>query len=226
MKTTKLLLLAHVIGCLILIINTGCTKDPETRITTTPPPPPSPPPVLNTPPQVSAGANIGVFLPVDSAFLFGYATDAENNIDSYRWSQLSGPSQAIIQTPDSPKTKISKLTKGEYNFELTVIDKGNLSGKATVKVLVNDSSSAGTNMLILKVLEVTCWGPECTVVVDISNTNIYQNLPVKVSLRSVGSPVWVEIPQQNYRFSPNGDFFWFEWYGLDDRKKWEVMIVY
>src|SRR5829696_3203307 len=35
----------------------------------------------------------------------------------------------------------------------------------------------GNNTMIFKVLDVTCWGPECTVLVDTSNTNIYRNVP-------------------------------------------------
>ena len=213
-----------------LFIVAGCEKPPVTRpvptttepVSPTTPLPPLPPP--NTTPQVSAGDNMVVFLPVDSAFISGSVTDAENNIDRYRWSQLIGPNQAIIQTPDSLKTKISKLIKGEYSFKLTVTDNGNLNGEATANVLVIDP--AGTNTMILEVLDVTCWGPECTIAVDTSNTHIYRNLPIKVFLKSKDSSDWVVIPQQNYFFSSNGKYFWIEWYGLDDRKKWEVMVVY
>jgi hypothetical protein len=222
MRTTKLLLLAHVINGLILIVNSGCIKEkPTTRVIT-----PPPPTVVNTPPTVYAGVNIGVYLPVDSAFLSGSATDAENNIDSYKWRQLSGPGQAIIYTPDSLKTKISKLIKGEYSFELTVIDKGNLSEKASVKVFVYGSSRPAKDSAILKVLDVICWGPECTVLVDTSNTIIYRDVPIRVFLKSMDSAMWVEIPQQNYFFSSNREHFWIEWYGLDDTKEWEVKVVY
>ncbi len=203
------------IPLIILLVSMGCEKQSPGL--------PQTPPVVNEPPIVDAGASIRVFLPVDSAFLYGSATDTENNIDSRKWRQLSGPRQAIIQTPDLFKTKISQLIKGEYSFELTVIDKGGLMGKDTANIVVD---SLGTNIMIFKNLEAICWGPECTVVVDTSNTNIYRNLPIKVSLKLMDSAVWVEIPQKNYFFSSNGKYFWIEWYGLDDSKKWEVMIVY
>lgn len=98
------------IPVIILLVGIGCEKEFPTLA-----PPPhvviTSPPVVNTSPNVNAGANISVILPVDSTFLYGSATDAENNIDICRWRQLSGPNQAIIQTPDLFKTKISKLIK-------------------------------------------------------------------------------------------------------------------
>ena len=205
------------IPVIILFVIMGCEKElPRSA--------PSPAPGVNTPPVVITGADISVLLPIDTAFLYGSATDTENNIDSCRWSQLSGPGQAIIQTPESFKTKISNLIKGKYSFELTVTDKGGLRGKDTTHIDVIDTSV--TNNIILDVLEVICWGPECTIVVDTSNTHIYQNLLIKVFLKSMDSSLWVEIPQENYFFSPNGSSFYIEWYGLDDSKKWQVMIVY
>ena len=209
----------------ILFVGTGCKKSqPQPPIST--PQPPPPPTVINTPPSVSAGANIGLFLPLDSVILSGSATDSENNIDSSVWSQVSGPTQAIIHTPASFKTKISNLVEGEYNFQLAAVDTGNLSGNARVRVLVKDSTVTGTNILILEVVEVTCWGPECTILVDTSYTYIYRNAPIRAFIKPVDLSAWVEIPQQKYRFSSSGEDFWFEWYGLDDRKKYEVLIMY
>ena len=198
--------LKQLITVIILLLSWGCNKEG------------------NTPPRVEAGPNIHVFLPLDSAFLNGSTSDAENNIESCRWSQFSGPGLAIIPTPDSFKTKISNLLKGKYSFELRVTDKGGLVGKDTVHIDVIDTS--GTNILLFEALDLICWGPECSIVVDTSNTHIYQNLPIKVFLKSMDTSVWVEIPQENYFFSPNGSSFYIEWYGLDDSKKWQVMIVY
>jgi len=204
------------IPVIILLVSFGCEKESPGSLQT--------PPIVNEPPMVVAGASFRVFLPVDSAFLYGSATDTENNIDSCKWKQLSGPGQAIIQTPDLFKTKISKLIKGEYSFELTAIDTGGLIAKDTANIVVIDP--VANNTMIIKVLDVTCWGPECTVLVDTSNTNIYRKVPITVFLKSIDSSVWVEIPKQNYFFSSNGEYFWIEWYGLDDSKKWEVKIEY
>lgn len=79
-----------------------------------------------------------------------------------------------------------------------VIDKGGLIAKDTANIVVIDP--VANNTMIMKVLDVTCWGPECTVLVDTSNTNIYRNVPITVFLKSIDSSVWVEIPQQNYFF--------------------------
>lgn len=215
--------MAYSVAVVIVIVNIGCTKEKvDFGYTWSPPPPP--PPVLNTPPQVSAGDNIIVFLPVDSALLSGFATDAENNIDSYKWKQLSGPRQAIIQTPDLLKTKVSKLTKGEYSFELTVIDKGSMSVKDTTNIVVFDTT--GTNTMIFKNLEATCWGPECVLPVEISDINIFRSVPFKVFFKAMDTSVWMEVPPSQYVFASNWNGLLIELFGLDDTQKWEVMIVY
>ena len=204
---------------IVLFFSTGCEQERPAD-----PVQPPPPTVVNTPPAVYAGANISVFLPSDSAFLSGSATDAENNIATYRWSQLYGNSQALIQIPDLPKTKISKLLKGEYTFELTVIDKGNLSGKATVKVLVIDSLNTGANIKILKDLQAGCWGGECTLAID--SSFIPRNMPFKIFFKSEDTAVWTEV--HSYFFSSTDKWFWIQFGGgdMEESKKWNVMIMY
>ena len=208
------------IPMIILLFGSACEKNP-------PPSPPSlspplstlPPSVVNTPPTSYAGGNIGVFLPVDSASLSGLATDAENNIVSYKWRQLSGPSQAIIQTPDSLKTKISKLIKGEYSFELKVTDSGNLSGTDTTNIVVFDA--AGTNVLNFKGLYAGCWGGECLLSID--GALVPRDIPVRFFLKFEDASVWMEV----YPFySENRWFIQFGGGDLEESKNWEVKVVF
>jgi hypothetical protein len=217
MKMPKLLLLAQAIGCVGLIVYCGCSKESSTtRVTTSR----SPATVVNTPPKVSAGATIQMFLPVDSANLSGSAKDAENNISSYRWDQLSGPNQAMIQTPDSLQTKISGLIKGAYRFELTVIDKGGLNEKAGVQVLVFDTAN-GANKILFQNLKAGCWGGECLLGID--NSLIPLGIPIRVFIKSSDSVAWTEV----------WSYFWDVWFHIQfggdethEAKTWEVMIVY
>ena len=135
MKTTKLYLLIQLVGCIFLIIIAGCTKeDPATRVTTIQPPPP-PPSVINTPPQITAGANIQLVLPVDSCILTGTLV-AGSKIKSYLWEKTSGPVAYKIEHPDSLITKVHALQAGTYIFQLTVTDSSGLTGKASVAISV------------------------------------------------------------------------------------------
>lgn len=211
----------------IIFIITGCKKEPVIRqrpsVVQLPPPPPTD---VNTAPEVNAGDSIEVYLPADSAFLSGSAADAENNIISYSWRQLSGPSQASIQFPKLSKTKISRLVKGAYRFELTVTDSGNLSGKAAVHVLVIDTLYEGANKIIFRDLYAGCWGGECLLVMD--GSSIPQNIPLTVLFKSEDSITWMEVPKQLYNFSTTDKFFRIQFGGDEthEAKKWEVMIVY
>ena len=220
MKTTKLLLLAQLVGYL-LIINSGCTKENPATGVITPLPALPPPTIINTPPKVFTN-NIAVFLPVDSAFLSGCVTDAENNIDSYKWRQLTGLGQPIIQTPDSLNTEILKLTKGEYSFEFTVTDKGSLSGRDTTNIAVLDT--AGPNNMIFKNLYAGCWGGECLLVMD--GSSIPRNIPIKVFFKPEDTSTWIET--HAYFFTSTDKYFRVQFGGseMQETKNWEVMIMY
>lgn len=69
---------------------------------------------------------------------------------SYSWRQVSGPSQAVIVSPNDSVTQVNSLIQGEYQFELTVTDAGGLSDADTVKVTVLPAIS-----LPLKILRFT-----------------------------------------------------------------------
>jgi hypothetical protein len=198
----------------------------------------------NTPPEVSAGADTYVYVPADFITLSATATDAENNIDTYNWRQISGPTHEIIQTPDSYRNSttlfylntISRLKKGEYSFELTVTDIGGLSGKDSVNFIVFDAADVGTNQKIFKDLQWSCpwWG--CELSIENIFSHIPRNVPIKVKIRPAGSSIWIEVPHESIwttevnplpiygfgiweeRFYVYADYF--------DERKWDVMIVY
>jgi len=51
---------------------------------------------------------------------------------------VSGPSSVVITNPHSAVTTVSKLTIGQYIFQLTIRDKAGLESNATATVLVKD----------------------------------------------------------------------------------------
>jgi N-acetylneuraminic acid mutarotase len=64
------------------------------------------------------------------------STDPENNITSYAWTKISGPSSFHIANSNVTQTQITNLVQGVYQFELKVTDAGGLFAKDTVQITV------------------------------------------------------------------------------------------
>ena len=62
--------------------------------------------------------------------------DSVCGVVKYEWRQVSGPSQADLRTRNASITNATKLTVGEYRFELTVTDEDMVVTKDQVKVTV------------------------------------------------------------------------------------------
>ena len=89
------------------------------------------------PPVANAGADQVIILPINTVSLNGSATDPDNNIRSYQWTKVAGPSSCKIVSPKSAQTQVTDLVEGTYRFELKVTDKTNLFDRDTVQVTVN-----------------------------------------------------------------------------------------
>lgn len=95
---------------------------------------------VNHPPVAVAGNDTTLVLPKNSILLNGSNSwDPDNNITSYAWQKLSGPSSATISDPTLVKFQIDNMTQGVYSFELTVTDAGGLSDKDTIQITINAS---------------------------------------------------------------------------------------
>ena len=87
----------------------------------------------NRPPIANAGPDKVV---ADSLTLDGSASsDPDNNIASYQWTKISGPS-SLVSNPNAVRTLVSNLDSGFYFFELKVTDAGGLFSKDTVQISV------------------------------------------------------------------------------------------
>ena len=109
----------------------------------------------NRPPVANASADQAITLPTNSVNLNGNgSSDPDNNIVSYLWTKITGPSSFLIEHPDSLSTKVSNLQIGVYQFELTVTDGMGMYGKDTIKVTVNTAptiapkANAGPDKLV------------------------------------------------------------------------------
>jgi hypothetical protein len=134
-------------------------------------PPTQPPPVVNNPsnrpPQANAGIDTSTTLPGNTVILDGSATDPDNNISTYRWTKVDGPSTFSIVNANSLTTQAANLVEGVYHFELKVTDAGGLFARDTVKVTVNPDLSmsiewqkalGGTRTDIANFIEITADG--------------------------------------------------------------------
>lgn len=92
----------------------------------------------NEPPVAVAGPDQTIALPKDSVFLDGSSSsDPDGKIVRWQWTKITGPVSSVIAAPSSPKTTVSKLSAGTYQFELKVTDDGGLSASDTVSVVVD-----------------------------------------------------------------------------------------
>ncbi len=85
--------------------------------------------IINNAPIANAGRDQTITLPKDSTTLAGTGIDADGNIQTFYWRQISGPSISAIAAADSATTDVQNLVAGTYKFELVVTD--NLGAKST-----------------------------------------------------------------------------------------------
>jgi len=107
-------------------------------------------------PTANAGANQTITLPLDSVSVDGGGSIAPSGtIVNFTWSQISGPSTAIIVSPHSVITQIDDLVQGVYVFGLTVTDNHGNTGSGTITITVNAAvhvppvANAGTSATIM-----------------------------------------------------------------------------
>ena len=93
--------------------------------------------LTNHPPVACAGSDRTITLPTDTVTLDGScSTDPDNNIISYPWTKISGPSSFNIANANAVQTQVTNLVQGVYQFELKVTDAGGLFDRDTIQVTV------------------------------------------------------------------------------------------
>jgi len=91
----------------------------------------------NKAPFAKAGEDTTIYVPANTVILNGTASfDADGVITSAKWTQVEGPREAVLSTPNSVATNASGLYTGTYLFELMVIDNKGAIGKDTIRVSV------------------------------------------------------------------------------------------
>ena len=94
----------------------------------------------NQPPIANAGSDLSISLPIDSIVLDGSASsDPDNDLISYGWTKISGPSSFSIANSNIAKPQVNNLVSGTYQFELKVTDPYGLFAIDTVQITVNNA---------------------------------------------------------------------------------------
>jgi alpha-tubulin suppressor-like RCC1 family protein len=99
----------------------------------------------------NAGQDTVVALPASSAVLNGTgSTDQGGIIESYQWTQVSGPAVSQMQSPSLAVCPVDGLKAGTYVFLLTVTDnQGNTAtDSVTVSVISNERSNTSDQVLL------------------------------------------------------------------------------
>lgn len=107
---------------------------PTHTVSGTTPIPTEPPP--NLPPDVNAGNDITITLPVNGVVLIGNAKDPDGSILSVAWTQVSGPNTANIALPTQQTTSVTGLIEGSYTFQFEAYDNSGVKKMDTVVVTV------------------------------------------------------------------------------------------
>lgn len=100
--------------------------------------------VGNTPPLVVISLSSSIILPSNFVTLNGTITGGSGIVVLTQWTQISGPSTAVITSSGTPTTVAKGLIAGVYTFRLSATDSNNNSGSATVTVTVNSSLTVPT----------------------------------------------------------------------------------
>lgn len=95
----------------------------------------------NQPPVVNAGSDVIEYLPTNSAVCSGSASDPDGSIQSYAWTQVSGPSSASLTNKYTKALTASNLVAGTYTFRLKATDDKGAYANDDVKVVINSTTS-------------------------------------------------------------------------------------
>lgn len=109
---------------------------------------------VNQSPTASAGLDINITLPNNTATLSGTGSDPDGSIASYQWTKIAGPSQYLIVAPNQAQTTVNNLIQGIYKFEFKITDNSGAIDRDTIQVTVNAAinqaplANAGANIII------------------------------------------------------------------------------
>jgi hypothetical protein len=98
-----------------------------------------------SPPVANAGPDQTIILTTNTVTLNGSAsTDPNNDITTYLWTKISGPSSFAISNANAVQTQVTNLIEGVYQFELKVTDARGLINKDMVQITALPTGGANS----------------------------------------------------------------------------------
>lgn len=92
--------------------------------------------LINRLPVVNAGNDQSLSVGTTTVSLTGTASDVDGDTLTFNWSQVSGPSTAVIVSPSAIATNITGLVEGVYVFRLSVSDSINTTVTDDVQITI------------------------------------------------------------------------------------------
>jgi predicted esterase len=104
----------------------------------------------NTPPYANAGADLTIATRQQPLHVYGEFFDSDGEVATVRWTKVSGPAVTMAET-DSRFLKLTDLTPGQFEFELTVTDDdgARTSDRVRITIVANNSVSPAVTGLTL-----------------------------------------------------------------------------
>ena len=151
--------------------------------------------LVNDPPMAKAGFDQTIVFPENAVVLDGSnSSDPNNNISSYQWTSVSGPSGFKFEDARAAKTRISNLNMGIYQFVLKVTDREGLFSKDTVKISVLDGKPQGDQFIFDNLL----W--ETSDFYNLGITNVYVGTPSR-------EDIFINTPGLSHNVTLRGEVY-------------------
>ena len=154
----------------------------------------------NISPVSDAGADKIVKLPQTTTNLDGSGTDADGQVTTYVWSQVSGAT-ATISSPSTPSTSLANLALGDYSFRLTVTD--NLGATDFNDVVVRVVASTNNLPPVVDVgPDIAIFAPQTTLTINASASDdgsivAYQWVKLSGPTATLVNPTQLNLSLQN-----------------------------
>lgn len=94
---------------------------------------------VNTPPNVDLSGNITTTMPSGTTTysVVSSSTDPDGTVSKREWTQISGPTQAVISDSSVSNPVFSGLSDGVYKFQLAVTDNDNAIGYGELTLTIS-----------------------------------------------------------------------------------------
>ena len=143
---------------------------------------------------VSAGSNITITLPTNSAKLTGVATVQNTALASTAWTQVSGPNTATITNGGTITPTVSNLVAGSYVFKVTITNSAGTSTSSQMTLTVNPAP--------VTVVFAVSAGPDVTITLPTNSVKLTGVATVQNTTVSITA--WKQISGPNTATITNG----------------------